>query len=64
MTKENLPIMLDETFAYYDEERLTNILNFLHTEYVDRQIIIFTCTDREKEVFEKENIPYQLIKLM
>ncbi len=64
MTKENLPIMLDETFAYYDEERLTNILNFLHTEYVDRQIIIFTCGNREEVIFEKENIPYQLIELV
>ncbi len=63
ITKEELPIMLDETFAYYDDERLENILNFLHTEYKNRQIIIFTCTNREKEICEKKNIPYHTIEI-
>lgn len=55
-----MPIILDEAFAYYDEERLTNILKYLNEEFKENQIIIFTCTDREKEILEKENIPYQL----
>ena len=63
ITKEELPIMLDETFAYYDDERLENILNFLHTEYKNRQILIFTCTNREKDICEKKNIPYHIIEL-
>lgn len=63
MAKEDLPIILDETFAYFDNERLTNILEFLHNEYKNRQIIILSCTNREKEILENKNIPYNLILL-
>ncbi len=63
ITKEELPIMLDEPFAYYDEERLNNMLNFLHTQYPNRQIFIFTCTNREKQACDNQNIPYHMIQL-
>jgi uncharacterized protein YhaN len=63
ISNENIPIILDETFAYYDEERLKNILEFLHTEYENRQIIILTCTKREKEILENESIEYNYIAL-
>ena len=63
ISKEILPIMLDEAFSYYDEERLRNILEFLNKEYIDRQILIFTCTDREKNILDKSNISYNLIEL-
>ena len=32
ISKESMPIILDEAFAYYDEERLENILTFLSQE--------------------------------
>ena len=48
LCKESMPIILDEAFAYYDEERLENILKYLDTECKDNQIIIFTCTNRER----------------
>ncbi len=60
ISEENMPIILDEAFAYYDTERLKNILKYLNTEFQENQIIILTCTDREKEILEKENIPYKL----
>ncbi len=63
ITKENMPIILDETFAYYDTERLTNVLKYLEKISRDNQIIIFTCTDREKNILEKSNIPYLSINL-
>jgi len=63
LSNENMPIILDEAFAYYDEERLCNILKYLREEYKDNQIIIFTCTNREKEILEKQNIPYKLITM-
>ena len=63
ITKENMPIILDEAFAYYDNERLENILNYLSNEYSNKQIIIFTCTKREKEILEKLQIKYNLIEL-
>lgn len=63
ISNENLPIILDEAFAYYDRDRLKNILEFLNEEYRDRQIIILTCTSREKDILEERNIEYNFIEL-
>ena len=60
MSEEKVPILLDEAFAFYDDERLKNILLYLNSEFNDRQIIIFTCTNREKEILDKLNINYNL----
>ena len=50
LSDEKMPILLDEAFAYFDEERLEQLLKFLSQEYADRQILILTCTKREKEI--------------
>lgn len=63
ITEEKLPIILDEVFAYYDDERLENILNYIAKEYSDRQIIIFTCSKREKEALDKNKINYNYIEI-
>lgn len=63
ISNENLPIILDEAFAYYDSERLKNILEFLNEEFSNRQIIILTCTSREKDILEEKNIEYNYIEL-
>ena len=63
ISKEKVPIILDEAFAYYDDERLKNILNYLNTEFSNRQIIIFTCTKREKEILEELNIDFNYINI-
>ena len=63
LSNEKMPIILDEVFAYYDNERLENILKFLNYKFENNQIIIFTCTKREKEIFDKNNIKYNLIKI-
>ena len=63
ITNERIPIILDETFAYYDNERLKNILKYLNDNFKENQIIIFTCTEREKEIFNELNIDYNFIKL-
>ena len=63
LTKEKLPIILDESFAYFDKDRLKNILIFLSENYKDSQIIIMTCTEREKEIFEEMNMEYNYIEL-
>lgn len=63
LTKENMPIILDETFAYFDNERLGKVLEFLNKEYKDRQILILTCTNRENEILNKMNIEYNKIEL-
>ena len=61
ISQENMPIILDEAFAYYDDERLENILKYINTEFKENQVIIFTCTNREKEILEKNNIDYTAI---
>lgn len=53
ISDETMPIILDEAFAYFDDERLENILRYLSTNFKDNQIIIFTCSKREKEILEK-----------
>lgn len=63
ITEEKMPIILDEAFAYYDNERLENILKYLEKNCKENQIIIFTCSNREKEIFEKNNINFNYIKL-
>ena len=63
VSNEKVPIILDEAFAYYDDNRLKNILNYLATEFEDRQIIILTCTNREKGMLEELNIPFNNVVL-
>ena len=63
ISKESMPIILDETFAYFDDERLENILKYLEENFEENQIIIFTCSTREKELLKKNNIQYTYIEL-
>ena len=63
ITEEHMPIIMDEAFAYYDEERLTNILKYLNELSNENQIIIFTCTNRESKILEQNNIRYKAIEL-
>ena len=58
-----MPIILDETFAFFDVNRLKNLLNYLNTSYKDKQIIILTCTNRECEVLKEINVPFNKIIL-
>lgn len=61
LSEETLPLFLDETFAYYDDERLQNILVFLEKESQKRQIFIFTCSNRETEILKNLNIDFNYI---
>ena len=63
LSEENVPILLDEAFAFYDDERLKNILVYLNNKFNNRQIIIFTCTNREKNILEDSNIKFNYIEL-
>jgi uncharacterized protein YhaN len=58
-----MPIILDEAFAYFDNERLQNILKYIAENYQERQVLIFTCSNREKETLNNLNLEYNLIKL-
>lgn len=58
---EEFPVILDDVFGMYDEDRLRGALRWLEKE--KRQIIISTCHKRELELLEREGIPFQKILL-
>ena len=63
LSKEKLPIILDESFVYFDNSRLENILKYLNGELNNHQTIILTCTNREKDILDKINVEYNLVEL-
>ena len=63
ITEETMPIILDEAFAYFDDDRIENIFQYLNTNFKNNQIIIFTCSNREKEALDELGIRYNLINL-
>lgn len=63
VSNENMPVILDEAFAYYDDERLENILKYLVENYGDKQIIILTCTNREESIFQKLGYDFNKVNL-
>lgn len=63
LSEEKMPIILDESFAYYDEERLKNIFKYINERFKNNQIIIFTCTNREKEILKNLKINFNNIEI-
>ena len=63
LSEEKMPIILDETFAYYDTERLENILRYIAERFSNYQIVLFTCTQREMQVLEELNLKFNLIEI-
>ena len=63
ISEETMPIILDEAFAYYDDERLENTLKFIAQTFNKNQILLFTCSHREEEILNRIDKEYQLIKL-
>lgn len=61
LSKEKMPIILDEAFAYFDDDRLAETLDYLSK--LDNQIIILTCTNREKTILEKSKTNYNYIEI-
>ena len=62
ISNENIPIIMDESFAYYDSDRMTEILKYL-SNLENRQIVIFSCSEREIEIMEREKIKYKAIAM-
>lgn len=59
---EDMPLFFDDAFAFYDEERLSALLDWLHKEYTG-QILIFSCQEREEKLLAAAKIPYHRIEL-
>ena len=45
---DKFPIILDEPFAHFDDDRLTNTLDMLNKIKEERQVILFTCHKTEQ----------------
>lgn len=54
--REEFPVILDDTFVFYDDRRLESVLQWLATQ--KRQVIIFTCQKRELDILKKLEIPF------
>lgn len=63
ISHENLPLILDDCFIQYDDNRLKNVLELLTEISKERQIILFTCHNREKEFLDELEADYNLIEL-
>ena len=50
LLSEDAPLLLDDALAMFDDERLRLALRLLQREAESRQILLFTCQSREKQV--------------
>lgn len=49
--EEEYPVILDDTFVFYDDKRLENTMRWLAKN--KKQVIIFTCQKREQEILKR-----------
>lgn len=57
-----MPLIFDDSFSLYDDERLKTALMWLPEAY-NGQILIFTCHQREAQMMDSNNVPYHLITI-
>ena len=57
-----MPLIFDDSFVLYDEDRLRTALKWLKKAYPG-QIIIFTCHQREAQMMTAEQIAYRLVTM-
>lgn len=60
ISDKEIPLVLDSHFDSYDDKRLSESLKMLESQ---QQVLIFTSTKREKEILDKNNMTYKLIKI-
>ncbi|MCD8078228.1 MAG: AAA family ATPase [Lachnospiraceae bacterium] len=59
---EPMPLLLDESFALYDADRIAETLCWLSESYPG-QVLLFTCQHREEDILKKCRIEYETISL-
>lgn len=59
--EETMPLIFDDAFVYFDEERLEQLLGYLAK--LDRQVLLFTCHKRESDILERLQIPCRKITI-
>lgn len=58
-----VPIIFDEAFVFCDDTRLENILKTLSEMAEDRQIVILSCSTREKNILKSLNVDFNYIEI-
>lgn len=48
--RESLPLIMDEVFSQFDDNRTVLALRYLSNAYEKKQVLIFTCKKREVEI--------------
>ncbi len=59
---DQMPLIFDDSFVQYDDDRLRATLKWLSQSYSD-QIILFTCHQREAQMMTANQIPYHMITI-
>jgi uncharacterized protein YhaN len=60
---EPIPLLLDDPFVSYDDERLVSALTLLGEWAQDRQILLLTCQERDVKAARMLNLPATVIRL-
>ena len=61
LREEEYPVILDDTFVFYDDRRLKNTLKWLAG--YRKQALIFTCQKREAQMLDELGIEYRLERI-
>ena len=59
---DRIPLILDDSFALYDDERLMDSMKFLAHNYKG-QVLIFTCQKREEEILKLAEIEHAAVSI-
>jgi uncharacterized protein YhaN len=58
-----LPLLLDDAFVYFDDQRLEQALLAIFNLSKKHQILLCTCQNREKKLLDRLSIPYKNLSL-
>lgn len=59
---DSMPLIFDDSFVLYDDDRLKTALKWLLKAY-DSQIIIFTCHQREAQLLTANQLRYHMVSI-
>lgn len=61
---KSLPLLLDDAFVQYDEERMKYVLDYIVEYAKENQVVLFTCQKREIEyLHQKKNIKINILDI-
>lgn len=59
---DRMPLIFDDSFVLYDNDRLKTALRWLPQAYKG-QMILFTCHEREEQALREMDMPFHLIRI-